>query len=320
MKKILGLLTVATFFAACDNGDMTFESLNFDETNIQKCEENALYFKAKGNELLLVDFTYNNGTMDPNSSVLDALELDRDYQLPTTNTNKIYYRTYDGNINASTICSVLAPANPKVTSEYTSVNGGTIWVRRSIVPVVKSNATTNSSESVNVNYSYTIKFENITLTNGSSDIKYATYNYGTYVYETALLSFNFTSTDLCDNNVLGMNNAKEMLQIHLPEDFAFPQTATKQTINLNSENSLHYFRKKDSTPTFANACEEINEEEIAEDWTATSGSLSIESRLRANSTTQYEHIVRIVNARFSKPSGEFVLTNKIIGTYVTNNQ
>src|SRR5690606_34046792 len=148
----------------------------------------------------------------------------------------------------------------------------------------------------------TIKFENITLTNGTNDIIYATYNYGTYVYETALLSFNFTSTDLCDNNILRMNNAKEMLQIHLPEDITFPQTATTQTINLNSENSLHYFRKKDGTQTFANACEEINEEEIAEDWTATSGSLSIESRLRANSTTQYEHIVRIVNARFSKPS------------------
>src|SRR5690606_21542110 len=148
MKKIVGLILVTTSLTACSDGDLVFENLNFDGIQIQKCEDNELYFKTKDNELLLVDFSDNrNGTK---GSILD-----------------------------------------------TSVPGGKVFYTRTITPAVSENG-------VSVNYMYTINFENITLTNGTSDIKYATLPYGSYVYDTSKITFNFNNNYTnCDNVLVG---------------------------------------------------------------------------------------------------------------------
>ncbi len=46
MKKIVGLILVTTSLTACSDGDLVFENLNFDGIQIQKCEDNELYFKT----------------------------------------------------------------------------------------------------------------------------------------------------------------------------------------------------------------------------------------------------------------------------------
>src|SRR5690606_40462851 len=91
MKKIVGLILVTTSLTACSDGDLLFENLNFDGIQIQKCEDNELYFKTKDNELLLVDFSDNrSGTK---GSILDTLApLNIKQNFETSNTTKMYYR------------------------------------------------------------------------------------------------------------------------------------------------------------------------------------------------------------------------------------
>src|SRR5690554_4975764 len=121
MKKIIGLLVASAFITACDDGDMVFENLNFDGVQIQKCTDNELYFKINNNELLLVDFTRPISATQSGSWLDSEVELDRRTSPPANADIKIYYRTYDGTVNNNVICSIIAPANPKVTSEYISV-------------------------------------------------------------------------------------------------------------------------------------------------------------------------------------------------------
>lgn len=311
MKKIVGLLLATATLTACNDGDLVFENLNFDGKQIQKCEDNELYFKTNNNELLLVDFSNNfNGI---NGSVLDTLApLDVRQNLQTSSTTKIYYRTYDAPVVIGTICSVLAPANPKVTSEFTSLAGGKVFYTRTMVPTV-------TESSVNVNYNYTINFENITLTNGTSEIKYATLPYGSYVYDTSKLSFNFTNNFInCDHVLVGRTN-NEILQIQLGENFEFPTTNQTQTISLNNTNLLSYFVfSKTFTVDQENECD-FPTVPIKENWQVSNGSLQIDTTTITNVTgtiTGYRHDLKLIQAQFKKDESTFVINNKPLGTYI----
>lgn len=310
MKKIVGLLLVAISLTACDDGDLVFEKLNFDGQQIQKCPDNQLYFKVNDTELLLVDFSDTRDSIS--GSILNpAAPLNIAQELITSSITKIYYRTYDAPISANTICSLLAPANPKVTSEYTSLTGGKIFYTRLITPVVSETA-------VNVNYTYTINFENITLTNGTSDIRYAKLPYGSYVYDTSKMNFNFTNNfERCENALISYRN-DEYIQINLPADFVFPTTNQTQTVNLNNTNVLNYYIFKDFiTIDEDNPCEFPNKP-IKENWQVTNGSLQVETTVVTNSAgavTGYRHNLKLVQAQFKKDETTFSIADRNLGNY-----
>lgn len=310
MKKIVVLLLATAVLTACNDGDLVFENLNFNENDIQKCQDKELYFKTNNNELLLVDFSSNaNGV---NGSVLDTLApLGVTQSLPTSNITKIYYRTYEATIAAATICSILAPANPKVTAEYTSLPGGRVFYTRTMIPAVTDN-------NVNVNYTYTINFENITLTNGTAEIKYATLPYGSYVYDTSRMTFNFTNNFVNCDNVLVGRTSSEIIQIQLPADFDFPTTNQTQNVSLNANNLVRYFVfKRPFTVDPGMECEFPNEQ-VKEDWQVTNGSLQIETTAVTNAAgnvTGYRHNLKLIQAQFKKDESTFSITDRNLGNY-----
>ena len=56
MKKIIVLLASVFMLQACDDGDITLESFNFDTVAVQNCPTNDLVYKINRNELLLISF------------------------------------------------------------------------------------------------------------------------------------------------------------------------------------------------------------------------------------------------------------------------
>lgn len=304
MKKIVGLFLVAISLTACDDGDLVFENLNFDGKKIQKCPDNQLYFKTNDTELLLVDFSKTNDTIS-GSMLNPAAPLNIKQELLTSPTTKIYYRTYDAPIAANTICSLLAPANPKVTAEYTSLPGGRIFYTRMITPVV-------TETTVNVNYTYTINFENITLTNGTSEIKYATFPYGSYIYDTSKIGFSFTNRyDFCDN-FLTSYKEKELIKIQLPEDFVFPSTNQTQIINLNDTNLLSYFIFEKVLSIEDGSLCEFSTQSAKDEWQVTNGSLQIETKVTGTNIT---HTLKLIEAEFMKDDITFNVTDRNLGAY-----
>ncbi|UUV21026.1 hypothetical protein [Paenimyroides aestuarii] len=302
MKKIVGLLVLALSVTACNDGDLVFENLNFDGKEIQKCADKELYFKTNNSELLLIDFS--NGTD------LDTLSDFNVRRTLNTSNSQIYYRTYDSAINSNAICALLPPANPKVTSEYTSLPGGSIHYTRTMVPVV-------TETSVNISYAYTINFENITLTNGSSEIKYTTLPYGTYVYRVNRMGFNFTTNFGNCDNVLTGRNLNEIVQLQLPEGFVFPTSNQTQTITLSNTNFLRYVVFGRNIPGDLGFCE-FPSQIINEDWLATNGTVQIDSSVQTNANGQvtgYQHTIQIIQARFIKDDNSFVVSNKTIGSF-----
>lgn len=309
MKKTVAFLLVSLGLVACDDGDLVFESLNFDDRNIEKCEDNELYFKIKDTELLLVDFSAT--TNGQPTSILDTLAPLNEPQTVETNEKiKIYYRTYDSAITKNIICALLAPANPKVTSEYTSIPGGKIKYIRTMTPVV-------TETSVNISHAYTINFENITLSNGTSDIRYTTLPYGTYVYELNKMSFNFGTNLINCSNVLTGNTSNEILRLKLPTGFAFPNANQTQTINLSGD-ILEYFVFKETFSIDENEPCAFPTKQIKENWKTASGTLQVESSAVTNAAgtiTGYKHVLKIIQAQFKKDNSSFVINDRILGTY-----
>src|SRR5690606_25739288 len=149
------------------------------------------------------------------------------------------------------------------------VPGGTINYTRTMVPVV-------TESTVNVTYMYTINFENITLTNGSSEIRYTTLPYGSYIYDSSKLSFNFgTNFAVCDHILTG-KISNEMLQLQLPQDFIFPTTNQTQIIALNNTNLLSYFTFK-TTISNTDICDFPDDTPLKEEWYVNNGNLEIVS-------------------------------------------
>lgn len=310
MKKVIGIAFITCGLTACSDGDLVFENLNFDNVQIQKCINNELYFKTNNNELLLVDFSNNVNGIE--GSVLDTLApLNQPQNFLTNSTNKIYYRTYDSQIKADAICAILAPANPKVTSEFISSPGGKVSYTRMMTPVV-------SETGVTINYTYTINFENVTLSNGSSEIKYATLPYGSYVYDSSRMTFNFTDNFIVCDNVLTSRTSNEIIKIQLPQDFVFPTVNQKQTIAINDTNLLRYYVfRKPFTVDEGQECELPNVA-IKEDWQAANGSLEIESIVVKNTSgaiTGYRHNIKLIQAQFLKDGSTFSIADKPLGTY-----
>ena len=203
----------------------------------------------------------------------------------------------------------MAPANPKVISEYISVPGGIVNYTRTVTPMV-------TETSVNVSYLYTINFENITLTNGTSDIKYVTLPYGSYVYDISKMSFNFTTNFNNCNNVLTGNTDNEIIQISLPENFVFPTTNQTQNITLNDSAPMNYFVFMKSFSIDPEAPCEFPTETVKENWQSTNGILQIKSQvITTGNVTNYRHEIKLIQGQFFNENGNFVITERILGTY-----
>jgi hypothetical protein len=92
MKKLLFLIASILLLQACDDGDITLESFDFETATVQSCPSNNLVFKINENELLLLNI--------PTSSFVNEETPDGSPRIVAVNsTNKIIYRIYSDNLN-----------------------------------------------------------------------------------------------------------------------------------------------------------------------------------------------------------------------------
>ena len=164
MKKLIVLVASIFMFQACDDGDITLESFNFDTVNIQKCSNNNLVFKINGNELLLLNI--------PESSFLNEETLDGSPRIINiSSNNQIIYRIYSGNISSTSICSTIPPANPVVENEWITI-GGSIEIITDALYATDGVTITG--------YTHNIKFKNVNFSGSTNSFSFTEYNFGNY--------------------------------------------------------------------------------------------------------------------------------------------
>ncbi|HSD14022.1 MAG TPA: hypothetical protein VLB74_05190 [Flavobacterium sp.] len=170
MKKIFGLLVCILLLSSCDDGDLVVETFNFDEVEIEKCDDKDPLFKINGAELLLVDIPASNF---PNEVTPEGEPRIVDI----SSENRVMYRKYSDVVSNTIICSAVPPATPTVEQEWNAAIGGRI-------EIVTTEITTTDPDTGVVTitgYNHEIKFVNMEFVGSQNSFVYDEYLFGDYV-------------------------------------------------------------------------------------------------------------------------------------------
>ena len=164
MKKLIVLVASVFMLQACDDGDITLESFNFDTVNIQECTNNNLIFKINGDEMLLINIPEasfaNEETPDGSPRIVNV-----------SSSNQIIYRIYSGTVTDDNLCDLIPPATPVVKNEW-NATGGTIEIITDALYDV---------DGITINgYTHNIKFKNVNFSNPDNSFSFTEYIFGNY--------------------------------------------------------------------------------------------------------------------------------------------
>lgn len=186
MKKTFGLLLLLLAINGCDDGDMVFESFNFDNVSTADCGSSSninSVFKINGNEALLLKIdgaqTLLNAEGIPYDASLFAFrnqitgENPRIYKI--NDKTRVIHRVFNGAVEKTYFCQEIPPASPSVASESsTLVNGnGTIEIKTIILEKAYSSISA-------IQYRHSVTLKNITFSSGGGSTTYETMNFGSY--------------------------------------------------------------------------------------------------------------------------------------------
>lgn len=181
MKKIVSLLLFTLILNGCDDGNLSVDSINFDDVQPQSCT-NGIIYKINNNESLLMQLS---------DSILDepsAANTPQLFDIDNT-SNRVIYRAYNGDVSSENICSTIPPALPTVTTQWTAT-GGTIQVFTT--QIVSTDETNNSTRITG--YNHNITFKNITFLKPDGPQVYADFGFGDYKTTAPTLNLTFKTT------------------------------------------------------------------------------------------------------------------------------
>lgn len=163
MKRYIGLFLLALSLNACDDGDITLQSFDFEAQTIQNCNTNELLFKIKNSELLLVTL--------PSTAIQNVETPENEpREIQITGNTQVLYRKYSGNLTNATICSAIPPSSPSVSKEWVAT-GGTI-------EIITSERRNTDDELIG--YTHNIRFVNVNFSSNEDSFSFVSYIFGNY--------------------------------------------------------------------------------------------------------------------------------------------
>lgn len=157
MKKYASLLLFALLLNGCDDGDLTVDSVDFEDISIQSCDPllNTLLYKLKDQESLLLQLPLNTLKNDA-TTIGDPTVINIDSQ--GNGSYRFLYRAYDGTVATANICNAIPPKAPNVTEEWLATSGQIVI---SSVQITEEDATTKATKITG--YTHDINLKNVTF-------------------------------------------------------------------------------------------------------------------------------------------------------------
>lgn len=333
MKKYASLLLLALLLNGCDDGDLTVDSVDFENITPQTCDQttNTLIYKLKPQEALLLQLPPGSIINDP--TLKDAPVI---YNIDN-NGNGSYrylYRAYDGAVATANICNIIPPKTPNVTQEWLAI-GGVIEIATK--QVEETDLTTGSSKVTG--YVHSINLKNVTYLK-PGDIKQVMPEiaFGDLKTTVTPVVVNFIDEDAnyCDTNkkIYNDNGVSSLTIENLDPSLIKNETTpvgTQRTslINLNNTMNKVYYRayagtlppktsedyfcleKTPSTPP------------VSDSWYGKDGEANVSGIIQVTTTVDvsgkvFRHRVVLVNAVLRKGNSSFKLGNSfLLGTAIT---
>ncbi len=168
MKRFLLIFCLALFINACDDGEVTVSSFNFDNATINKC--NNVLYKLNKNEVLFLSLP--DGTFK-NELTADALPV----TLNINSVNGLIYRMYNTTLSTASFCTTIPPSGLAVTDEWFAREGVD---KQSGVIQITTTAVSDEAGTI-TGYNHEIRLINVAFSNAKSQFVLENYLFGNYV-------------------------------------------------------------------------------------------------------------------------------------------
>jgi hypothetical protein len=308
MKRVFSLLVFVLLLNGCDDGNLTLETIDFEDAATLSCSNNNIIFKLKPSEALLLEIpktTFVNEPTVPSSPIV--LDIDN-------TTNRVIYRFYDGTVSLENICNTIPPAKPFVSDQWVATSG-----KIEITTTIISAAGSIAGSTKITGYNHRIVFKNITFAKTNGEQRYETFVFGDYVTTIDPLPFNFDKTvDQCSNkkDVYNYNGGEaftiDNLDPTLIVNVETPVNTPRIALIGDVINKLTY-RLYNGVLTPSYFCNLIPPPIplIKEEWNGVKGVANtsgiIEVSTIKSGTTAFKHTIVIKNATLKKGNSSFKL-------------
>ncbi|MDR0228706.1 MAG: hypothetical protein LBI72_06535 [Flavobacteriaceae bacterium] len=328
MKKIFTLagLSLATLFVSCNDGDIVYKDINFDQvTNVEYCNNGQLdpriYFKINKDEALILQ-------INAKDIMRDETIKEQNVQIDGSNT-ALEYRKYSGKVEGRSICNTPPPAFPNVLQQIPATPGGLVNIRRD-VSIKNTQATDYTKENtVALTYQYTFTLLNISFIQGDISMKYDRMLFGTTNYANRVFDFKFLTAsnklkelNPCGEKLLVLSD-KEAMQLNL-KTADLPKEEGTITFDLNDARTLTFKQYQKTGINSTQVCENdgnipglngASPNILEEQWIAKAGKVVINSKWTEpieGGTKYLQHEITIQNSAFVKKGVDYLTFYKNI--------
>ncbi|WP_428228872.1 hypothetical protein [Flavobacterium sp.] len=330
MKKYASLLLFALLLNGCDDGDLTVDTIDFDDPSItsQTCNPltNSLIYRLKSQESLLIQL--------PDNKIINDVTLAGapvTYDIDNT-SYRVVYRAYNGTVATANICGTIPPTSPTVTEEW-QAKGGKIVINTAQIEV--TDETTGSSKITG--YTHNIIFNNISFMKPAGLQVEPEFDFGNFQTTVTPVVVVFTDTNAkycADTKKIYNENTTSSLAIENIADNLIKNeitpTSTPRTslINLNSTTNKVYYRAYSGAlplDTSVYFCTEKTPATpaVIDNWFGQDGVANVSGIIEVTTTNEgggktFRHTVVLKNAKLQKGNSTFKLgTTFVIGTVIT---
>lgn len=320
MKRYFGLLAFAMLFSACDDGDLTFENIDFEDVSPRKCD-NKLY-KLNENEALIINIgdtetQYNTiFNEEPTGNNLPQI-------VDLTNTSipiQVAYRLFNGSVSEASICSPIPPLNPTAIEDWTAI-AGTMQITTTALREPNDMDDYEGGQTI-TNYRHNIVFNNIEFhkSNGTTQL-YPVFNFGSFdkaiTYELPRAFLQQLTKCESENTLYKIAGEHAMVLNIDPALINGTVQNVPQTADVNpTTNSFTYLIYEQGPLTSAHFCDPITPANPIQIWQGT-GQIEVTTTTVAG---DLQHTIVLKNVTLSRGNSEFLLaTDYSFGTILIEN-
>lgn len=308
MKRVLSLLFFTLLLNGCDDGNLTLETIDFENAETKSCSDNNIIYKLKENEALLLEIPKTEFVNEPtDANAPRIINIDNA-------SIRVVYRFYDGVVAQDNVCNTIPPAKPYVVDQWTATSG-----KIEITTTTSTVAGTIPGSTVIKGYNHRIVFKNITFAKANGTQVYESFVFGSYFTASTPLSFGFSkSVEQCSDKKqlynynggesLTLDNLDSNLIVNAETPLNAPRTALIGSVN----NKLTY-RLYNGLLSSSYFCNVIlpSVPLITQEWNGVTGVANVSGIIEVTTiksgTTAFKHSIVIKNATLKKGNNSFKL-------------
>jgi hypothetical protein len=314
MKRILSILTLLFIINACDDGDLTIDTIDFSEVTAAKCDVKDIIYKVKDAEMLILAIP---ATTFPTDQTL----VDTPITLPINATNQVIYRQYSSTVSSDNICPTVPSASPSLIEEWKAI-AGTIQITSTAIY-----APTTSNGTKITNYNHYIVFKNVTFQTPNGTQIYESYVFGNYITTATALAFGFNTEvekSTCDDRIFNFNGSEALILdvANYSTLFENVATTTPRTAVINSTNKLTYqLYSNQVNDGYLCATTTPATPTLSQEWKAVDGVTDVSGIIEVSTTSlgsDFQHTIHFKKVTFKKGNSTFYLGDDVLyGSFIT---